>query len=245
LRRSSWQGGQRRLCQPQGCSGRRVACGLTGGAHTPSRAGERASRSGTSGSAMTNNNQPITNNFSAAYLTRRGNRADDIGSKLGARFALEFALDASALAAWRSSTMFSFAINAFHPCTISRLRCMSEYAVKAGSPRSAANSAARNDGCIYNHDELPFGLNVEASTLFFAPKGVRQGPHGARTEVISPAIVSSRFNCSRHRRLNVKCLDATHFITQPYSRSLPDGVTAALHSRLRASDRGECKNISP
>jgi hypothetical protein len=42
---------------------------------------------------MTNHNQPITNNFSAACLTRGGNRADDIGSgKLGARFALEFAL---------------------------------------------------------------------------------------------------------------------------------------------------------
>jgi hypothetical protein len=40
---------------------------------------------------MTNNNQPITNNFSAACLTRSGNRADDIGSgKLGTRFALEF-----------------------------------------------------------------------------------------------------------------------------------------------------------
>ena len=43
---------------------------------------------------MTNNNQPLTNNISAAGLTRGGNRADDIGSsKLGTRFALEFPLN--------------------------------------------------------------------------------------------------------------------------------------------------------
>ena len=67
------------------------------GAHAPSSracGSERVSRSRTSASAMINNNQPITNNFSAAGLTRGENRADDVGScKLGTRFGLEFPLN--------------------------------------------------------------------------------------------------------------------------------------------------------
>ena len=59
-------------------------------------------------SAITNNNRPITNNFSAAASLGGGNRADDIGSaKLGARSALDLV---QTLRHCDFAAMFGFAV---------------------------------------------------------------------------------------------------------------------------------------